>query len=106
MSTNTTTVNLTDKKMAGNFSAENSSYHMSGDYKVKEDGTLFELSASVYGMSEGVESMNTYASVNIYTNGSERKVNLNSAELSNIAGISSLLDEAVAQIESNYKKEA
>lgn len=104
MATNTTTVNLTDKKMAGNFSAENSSYNMSGDYKVKEDGTLIELSANVTGV--GVEGMGTYASVNIYTNGSERKVNINSAELSDIAGISALLDEAVSQIEANYKKEA
>lgn len=89
--------------MAGNYSAENSSYRMSGNYKTSEEGSLTDLFGTV--IPSGDVTPSVYSTVSIYMNGDERKVNINAASLSDVAPISALVEETVAQIEAEYKTE-
>lgn len=90
---------ITNKRGAGNYTAEENGLRISGDYKVREDGTLVELAGNVTCTEDG-----TYAgSVNVYTtDGDRRKMNVNGADGANVAAIASLANEAVAAVEAEY----
>lgn len=92
---------ITNKRGAGNYSAEENGLRISGDYKVKEDGTLVELAGNVTNAADG-----TYAgSVNVYTaEGGKRKMNVNGADGANVGAIAALATAAVEAVEAEYGK--